>query len=110
MTTRRPAERTTGEQEPGSGPGEPEAQRRLTEELLARLGDRRGGVRETAAEALAVAAEDDDWRPDDLVLCDGIGRVVELLGDRNPGIVRSALSVVTALARVLAAAPGVTVE
>ena len=80
------------------GPGEPEAQRELTEDLLARLADRREGVRETAAEALAVAAEDEDWRPDDLILCDGVGRVVGLLGDRNPHVVRSALSVIMAIA------------
>ena len=79
-------------------PEELETQREITEDLLARLADRREGVRETAAEALAVAAEDDDWRPDELVLCDGIGTVVDLLGDRNTHIVRSALSIITAIA------------
>jgi hypothetical protein len=79
-------------------PEELETQRELTEDLLARLADRREGVRETAAEALAVAAGDEDWRPDELILCDGIGTIVGLLGDRNPHIVRSALSIITAIA------------
>jgi HEAT repeats len=79
-------------------PEEPETQRELTEDLLARLADRREGVRETAAEALAVAAGDDDWRPDELILCDGIGTIVGLLGDRNPHVVRSALSIIMAIA------------
>ena len=75
-----------------------ESQRELTEDLLARLVDPRQGVRETAAEALAVSTEDEDWRPDDLILCDGIGKVIGLLGDRNPHIVRSAIAILTALA------------
>jgi hypothetical protein len=79
-------------------PEEPEAGTELTGDLLARLRDRRSGVRETAAEALAVAAEDEDWRPDELILCDGIGTVVDLLGDRNPHIVRSALAIIGAIA------------
>jgi hypothetical protein len=78
-------------------PGEPEEQSELTEDLLARLADRREGVREVAAEALAVAAEDEDWRPDELLLSDGIGLLVGLLGDRNPHIVRSALTVIMAI-------------
>jgi hypothetical protein len=86
------------DEEPETAPGEPETRRELTEDLLARLADRREGVRETAAEALAVAAEDEDWRPDDLILCDGIGKLVGLLGDRNPHVVRSALSVIMAIA------------
>jgi hypothetical protein len=79
-------------------PEEPEAGSELTEDLLARLRDRRAGVRETAAEALAVAAEDEDWRPDDLILCDGVGTIIGLLGDRNPHIVRSALAIIGAIA------------
>lgn len=75
-----------------------QAQEELTRDLLARLSDPREGVRETAAEALAVAAEDEDWRPDDLILCDGIGTVIGLLRDRNAHVVRSALAVITAIA------------
>ena len=73
-------------------------QQDLTEDLLSRLADPREGVRETAVEALAVATEDEDWRPDDLVLCDGIGKIVDLLAERNPHIVRSALTILTAIA------------
>jgi hypothetical protein len=79
-------------------PEELEAQRELTEDLLARLRDSRENVRENAAEALAVSTGDEDWRPDELVLCDGIGTIVDLLGERNPHIVRSALTVVMAMA------------
>jgi hypothetical protein len=73
-------------------------QQELTEDLLSRLVDPRQGVRETAAEALAVATEDEDWRPDDLILCDGIGIVIGLLGESNPHILRSALTILTAIA------------
>jgi hypothetical protein len=73
-------------------------EREITEDLLARLADRREGVRETAAEALAVATEDEDWRPDELILCDGIETIVGLLAERNPHIVRSALAVIMAIA------------
>jgi hypothetical protein len=79
-------------------PEELQEQEELTEDLLARLGDPREGVRETAAEALAAATGDEDWRPDDLILCDGIGIVIGLLGERNPHIVRSALTILTAIA------------
>jgi hypothetical protein len=79
-------------------PEELETQRELSEDLLDRLKDRREGVRETAAEALAVAAGDEDWRPDELILCDGIEILVDLLGERNPHIVRSALTVIMAIA------------
>src|SRR5512136_1781558 len=79
-------------------PEELQEQEELTEDLLARLADRREAVRETAAEALAVAAEDEDWRPDELILCDGIETIVGLLAERNPHIVRSALAVITAIA------------
>jgi hypothetical protein len=73
-------------------------QQDLTEDLLSRLVDPRQGVRETAAEALAVATEDEDWRPDDLILCDGLTIIIGLLGERNPHIVRSALTILTAIA------------
>ncbi|MGA2933810.1 MAG: hypothetical protein ABSD81_01485 [Methanomicrobiales archaeon] len=75
-----------------------EAQRELTEDLLARLVDPRENVRETAAEALAVSTEDEDWRPDDLILGEGIGIITDLLGDRNIHIVRSAIAIIIAIA------------
>ena len=79
-------------------PEELQEQREVTEDLLSRLADPREGVRETAAEALAVSTEDEDWRPDDLILCDGIGKIIGLLGERNPHIVRSALAIIVAIA------------
>ena len=75
-----------------------EAQRELTEDLLARLVDPRQDVRETAAEALAVSTEDEDWRPDDLILGEGIEIISELLRERNIHIVRSALAIIIAIA------------
>ena len=75
-----------------------EAQRELTEDLLARLADPREDVRETAAEALAVSTEDEDWRPDDLILGEGIETITDLLGDKNLHIIRSALAIIIAIA------------
>jgi hypothetical protein len=75
-----------------------EAQRELTEDLLARLADPREAVRETAAEALAVSTEDEDWRPDDLILGEGIEIITGLLGERNMHILRSALAIIIAIA------------
>jgi hypothetical protein len=75
-----------------------ESQRTLTKDLLARLADPREGVRETAAEALAVSTEDEDWRPDDLILGDGIDILSGLLGEKNTHIVRAALTTITAIA------------
>ncbi len=79
-------------------PDELQVQAELTRDLLSRLGDPSEKVRETAAEALAVSAGDEDWRPDDLILCDGIGEVIDLLGEKNPHIVRSAIEVIRAIA------------
>lgn len=79
-------------------PEELETQHDLTEDLLSRLADPRPSVRETAAEALAVSTEDEDWRPDDLILRDGLGIIIGLLGDRNPHIVRSVLVIIRAIA------------
>lgn len=73
-------------------------QQDLTEDLLSRLMDPRRGVRETAAEALAVATQDEDWRPDELILSDGMSIILGLLRDRNPHVVRSALTILTAIA------------
>jgi hypothetical protein len=75
-----------------------QVQQDLTKDLLSRLENPRETVRETAAEALAVAAGDEDWRPDDLILCDGIGTIIDLLGEKNAHIVRSALSIILAIA------------
>jgi hypothetical protein len=75
-----------------------EEQRELMKDLLARLADPREGVRETAAEALAVSTEDDDWRPDDLILGDGIDIITDLLGEKNTHIVRAALATIIAIA------------
>jgi hypothetical protein len=55
-------------------------------------------VRETAAEALAVSTEDEDWRPDDLILGEGIEIITGLLGERNMHILRSALAIIIAIA------------
>lgn len=75
-----------------------EAQREITGDLLARLADPREAVRETAAEALAVSTEDEDWRPDDLILGEGIEIITGLLGERNMHIVQSALAIIIAIA------------
>lgn len=75
-----------------------EEQRELTADLLSRLVDPRENVRETAAEALAVSTEDEDWRPDDLILGEGIEIISELLRERNTHIVRSALAIIIAIA------------
>ena len=75
-----------------------EEQREITGDLLARLVDPREAVRETAAEALAVSTEDEDWRPDDLILGEGIEIITGLLGERNIHIVRSALAIIIAIA------------
>jgi uncharacterized protein (UPF0147 family) len=79
-------------------PEELQEEEDLTRDLLARLTDPRESVRENAAEALAVATEDEDWRPDDLILGDGIDIITDLLGDRNIHIVRSALAIIIAIA------------
>jgi len=75
-----------------------QAQRELTQDLLNRLADPGEKVRETAAEALAVSTEDEDWRPDDLILEEGIDILNELLGEKNVHIVQAALEVITAIA------------
>ena len=75
-----------------------QAQRDLTKDLLARLVDPREKVRETAAEALAVSTGDEDWRPDDLILGEGIDILTGLLKERNTHIVRAALAIITTIA------------
>ncbi|HXW99131.1 MAG TPA: hypothetical protein VEI51_05360 [Methanomicrobiales archaeon] len=75
-------------------------QQDLVEDLLGRLADPGEKVRETAAEALAVSTGDEDWRPDDLILGDGIDTIAGLLGDRNVHTVGAALTILTAIASV----------
>jgi len=75
-------------------------QKDLVEDLLGRLADPKEKVREMAAEALAVSTGDEDWRPDDLILGDGIDTILGLLGERNVHIVGAALTVLTAIASV----------
>jgi len=70
----------------------------LTEDLLNRLGSSDRGERETAAEALAVSTEDEDWRPNELIRQGGIETIAGLLRDGNVHIVASALSIIIAVA------------
>ena len=75
-----------------------DSQSELTQDLLTRLVHPKQDVREAAAEALAVSTEDEDWRPDDLILGEGIDIITDLLGDRNIHIVRSAIAIIIAIA------------
>lgn len=70
----------------------------LMEDLLARLSGKGKQGRETAIEALAVSTEDEDWRPNELIRQGGIEIVRNLLGEKNPHIVLSALEVIIAIA------------
>ncbi len=75
-----------------------QAQRELTADLLTRLADPREKVRETAVEALAVSTGDEDWRPDDLILEEGIDILAGLLGEKSVHIVQAALAIIIAIA------------
>ncbi len=79
-------------------PEELQTQQDLTENLLSRLRDPREDVREAAAEALEVSTRDEDWRPDDPMLDEGIDILMNLLGEGNLHLVRSALAVIIAIA------------
>jgi hypothetical protein len=70
----------------------------LTEDLLNRLNSPVGSERETAAEALAVSAEDEDWRPAELIRQGGVDTLAGLLGDKNTHVVVSALDIIIATA------------
>jgi hypothetical protein len=70
----------------------------LTEDLLDRLKSPDKNVRETAIEAMAVTAEDEDWRPSEMIRQGGIDTVAGLLDDKNTHIVVSALDVILATA------------
>jgi hypothetical protein len=54
--------------------------------------------KETAIEALAVMTEDETWRADELIRQGGIEILRNLLREKNPHIVLSALEVIIAVA------------
>jgi hypothetical protein len=70
----------------------------LTYDLICQLADPAERVRQAAVEALAESTWDDDWRPEELIREGGIPVLVELLGDKNPHIVESAIDVLIAAA------------
>ncbi len=88
-------------QMPVAGTGGPmvedlQIQRELMQDLLGRLQKKKG--REAAIEALAVSTEDEDWRPNELIRQGGIEIVRNLLREKNPHIVLSALEIIIAVA------------
>jgi len=70
----------------------------LTHDLICQLADPGESVRQAAVEALAESTWDEDWRPDELIRHGGIPILVELLGEKNPHIVESAIDVLIAAA------------
>ena len=70
----------------------------LVEDLLARLSGKGKKGREAAIEALAVSTEDENWRPDELIRQGGVEILRDLLGEKNPHIVLSALEIIIAIA------------
>jgi hypothetical protein len=73
-------------------------QKDLMEDLLARLSGKGKKGREAAIEALAVSTEDEDWRPDELIRQGGVEIIRDLLKEKNPHIVLSALEIIIAIA------------
>jgi hypothetical protein len=73
-------------------------QKELMQDLLGRLSGKGKKGREVAIEALAVSTEDDDWRPDELIRQGGVEIIRDLLGEKNPHIVLSALEIIIATA------------
>ena len=73
-------------------------QRDLMQDLLGRLSGKGKQGRETAIEALAMSTEDEGWRPDELIRQGGIEIIRNLLGEKNPHIVLSALEIIIAIA------------
>jgi hypothetical protein len=73
-------------------------QRELMADILARLTMKSTKGRETAIEALAIATEDEDWRADELIRQGGVEVIRNLLKEKNPHIVLSALGILTAIA------------
>ena len=78
--------------------GELTIKRALVADLLRRAMDPDEEVREAAIEALAIATEDEGWRPNELVRQKGVAIITDLLGEENPHIVASALQVLMATA------------
>ena len=70
----------------------------LTRDLLSRLSDSNGHVREAAAEALALNTEDEDWRPREMISQGGIEILKERLQDKNLHTVSSVLEIIIATA------------
>jgi len=70
----------------------------LIKDLLTRLKDPNGHVREAAAEALAMNTEDEDWRPEELIRQGGIETLKDLLLEKNLHIVSSVLEIIIATA------------
>ncbi len=73
-------------------------QKELMEDLLGRLSGKGKTGREAAIEALAVSTEDDNWRPDELIRQGGVEIIRDLLKEKNPHIVLSALEIIIATA------------
>lgn len=73
-------------------------QKDLMEDLLGRLSGKGKKGKEAAIEALAVSTEDDDWRPDELIRQGGVEIIRDLLKEKNPHIVLSALEIIIATA------------
>jgi hypothetical protein len=70
----------------------------LMQDLLGRLSGKGKKGREAATEALAVSTEDADWRPNELIRQGGVEIVRNLLKEKNPHIVLSALAIIIAIA------------
>jgi len=70
----------------------------LMQDLLTRLSAKEKEGLEAAIEALAVSTEDDDWRPNELIRQGGVEIIRNLLGEKNPHIVLSALEIIIAIA------------
>lgn len=73
-------------------------QKELMQDLLGRLSGKGKRGREAAIEALAVSTQDEDWRPDELIKQGGVEIIRDLLGEKNPHIVFSALEIIIAIA------------
>jgi hypothetical protein len=72
--------------------------RQLMKDLLSQITDPDENVRHEATEALALIVSDSDWRPAELIEENGIITIVELLGEKNPHILSSALDIIIATA------------
>jgi len=63
----------------------------IIEDLLLRLSEKGRKGKEAAIEALAVSTEYDGWRPDELIQQGGITVLKDMLQEKNPHSVFSAL-------------------